>query len=65
MIVRGDDLGMTKGSLTAFERAMNNGVLTTAGIIVPGPWFEAAAELARRNPGWCTGVHLLCVAKTP
>lgn len=63
LIVRGDDLGMTQGSLTAFERAMNSGVLTTAGIIVPGPWFEAAAELARRNPGWCTGVHLCLVGE--
>ena len=63
VIVRGDDLGMTQGSLTAFERAMNNGVLTTAGIIVPGPWFEAVAELARRNPGWCTGVHLCLVGE--
>jgi chitin disaccharide deacetylase len=63
LIVRGDDLGMTQGSLVAFERAFNEGVLTSGAIIVPGPWFESAAELARRNPGWCTGVHLCLVGE--
>ena len=63
VIVRGDDLGMTQGSLVAFERAFNEGVLTSGAMIVPGPWFEAAAELARRNPGWCVGVHLCLVGE--
>lgn len=61
LIIRGDDLGMTQGSLEAFETAFNEGVLTCAGIQVPAPWFEGAAELCRKNPGWCIGVHLtLC-----
>ena len=63
LIVRGDDLGMTQGSLAGVEKAMNEGVLTCTSIIVPGPWFEAAAELARRNPGWCTGIHLCLVGE--
>ena len=63
LIIRGDDLGMTQGSLVAFERAFNEGVLTSGAMIVPGPWFESAAELARRNPGWCTGVHLCLVGE--
>ena len=63
LIVRGDDLGMTQGSLVAFEKAFNQGVLTSGAIVVPGPWFEAAAELARRNPGWCIGVHLCLVGE--
>lgn len=63
LIVRGDDLGMTQGSLVGVEKAMNEGVLTCTSMIVPGPWFEAAAELARRNPGWCTGIHLCLVGE--
>jgi predicted glycoside hydrolase/deacetylase ChbG (UPF0249 family) len=63
LIVRGDDFGMTQGSLLAFERALNEGVLTCAAMVVPGPWFEGAAELARRNPGWCTGIHLCLVGE--
>ncbi len=58
LIVRGDDMGMTQGSIEAFERAFNRGILTSGAIQVPAPWFEAAAEIAKKNPGWCVGVHL-------
>ena len=61
MVVRGDDMGMTQGSLAAFEKAFNEGVLTSGAIQVPAPWFEGAADLCKKNPRWCTGVHLtLC-----
>lgn len=63
LIVRGDDLGMTQGSLMAFEKAFNEGILTCASILVGAPWFEGAAELCRKNPGWCTGVHLSLVGE--
>ena len=58
LIIRGDDFGMTQGSLVAFERAFNEGVLQCGAMVVPGPWSEAASELARKNPGWCVGIHL-------
>ena len=63
LIIRGDDMGMTQGSLEAFERAFNNGVLTCGAIQVPAPWFEGAAELCRKNPGWCVGVHLCLIGE--
>ena len=63
LIIRGDDMGMMQGSLVAFEKAFNEGVMTCASILVPGPWFTGAAELCRKNPGWCTGVHLCLVAE--
>jgi chitin disaccharide deacetylase len=63
LIVRGDDMGMTQGSLVAFEKAFNEGVLTAGGIIVPAPWFEGAADLCRKNPRWCAGVHLALVGE--
>jgi len=63
LIVRGDDLGMTQGSLVAFERAFNEGILTCGSVIVCAPWFEAAAALSRNNPDWCTGVHLSLVGE--
>jgi predicted glycoside hydrolase/deacetylase ChbG (UPF0249 family) len=63
LIVRGDDFGMTEGNLEAIEKAMNEGVMTSTAMIVPAPWFEGAAELARRNPGWCTGIHLCLVGE--
>jgi chitin disaccharide deacetylase len=63
LIVRGDDFGMTQGSLAAFEKGFNEGVLTCGSIIVPAPWFEGAADLAKRNPNWCLGVHLTLVGE--
>ena len=56
-------MGMTQGSLEAFEAAFNRGVLSCASLIVPGPWFEGAADLCSRNPGWCTGIHLCLVGE--
>ncbi|MFC1692437.1 carbohydrate deacetylase [Candidatus Latescibacterota bacterium] len=63
LIIRGDDLGSTQGSLVAFERAFNEGVLTCASILTVAPWFEGAAELCIRNPGWSVGVHLTLVGE--
>ena len=63
LIVRGDDLGMTQGSIAAFQRAFTEGVITCAGIQVPAPWFEAAAKLSRNNPDWCMGVHLTIIGE--
>ena len=63
LLVRGDDLGMTQGSLAAFEKAFNEGVLTCGSILVCAPWFEGAADLCRRNPQWCVGVHLSLVGE--
>ena len=63
LIVRGDDLGMTQGSVSAFERAFSDGILTCGSIQVCAPWFEAAAALAKRNPKWCMGVHLTLIGE--
>jgi predicted glycoside hydrolase/deacetylase ChbG (UPF0249 family) len=63
LIIRGDDMGMTQGSLAAFEKAFNEGVLTSAAIQACAPWFEGAAALCRKNPGWCVGVHLTLVGE--
>ncbi len=63
LIVRGDDLGMTQGSIVAFDRAFKKGVLTCASVLACAPWFEAAAGFAGNNPGLCIGVHLSLVGE--
>lgn len=63
LIIRGDDMGMTQGSIAAFQRAFNQGVLTCASIQVTAPWFEAAAALSKGNPNWCLGVHLAIIGE--
>ena len=63
LIVRGDDFGMTQGSLVAFEKAFKEGILTCASLQVPAPWFEAAADLAKKNSTWCVGIHLTLIGE--
>lgn len=63
LIVRGDDMGMTHSANMAFERAFNQGVLTSGAVQVCAPWFEEAAELCRKNPGWCVGAHLCLIGE--
>jgi chitin disaccharide deacetylase len=63
LIVRGDDFGMTQGSLPAFERGFKDGILTCGSLLVNAPWFEGAANLIRKNPTWCVGVHLSLVGE--
>jgi predicted glycoside hydrolase/deacetylase ChbG (UPF0249 family) len=63
LIVRGDDFGMTQGSLIAFEKGFNEGILTCGSLLVQAPWFEGAAALARKNPKWCIGIHLSLVGE--
>ena len=63
LIIRGDDLGMTEGSIEAFNEAITKGVLTCASIQVPAPWFEAAVELTKRHPAFCFGVHMTLISE--
>jgi hypothetical protein len=63
LIVRGDDFGMTQGSLIAFEKGFNEGILTCGSLLVQAPWFEGAAALARKNPKWCLGIHLSLIGE--
>jgi predicted glycoside hydrolase/deacetylase ChbG (UPF0249 family) len=63
LIVRGDDLGMSQGSIAAFEKAFREGILTCASIQVPAPWMEAAADLASKHPEWCFGIHLTLIGE--
>ncbi|HPS54793.1 MAG TPA: ChbG/HpnK family deacetylase [Sedimentisphaerales bacterium] len=63
LIIRGDDMGMTHGSVVGFERSLNQGVMTCASMQPVGPWFEAATQVAKNNPQWCTGVHLTLIGE--
>ncbi len=58
LIVRGDDMGMTHACNMAVEKCFSNGIMTCVGLIVPAPWFEEAARMAREHPEWGVGVHL-------
>jgi len=63
LTVRGDDIGMTQGSVEAFEKAFNRGILTCASLQVVAPWFESAANLVKKNQKWCVGIHLSLIGE--
>ena len=56
--VRGDDFGYTHASNLALEKGFADGVMQSASVLVPGPWFNETAQILRRHPEWSVGVHL-------
>ena len=57
LVVRGDDFGYTHASNIALPQAFD-GIMTSASVLVPGPWFSETAALAAAHPEWSVGVHL-------
>jgi chitin disaccharide deacetylase len=58
LIVKADDMGAGHGINVATIDAHRRGVVTTANVIVPGPWFPQAARLLNETPSLDAGVHL-------
>lgn len=57
-IIHTDDIGMCQASVTAFERLNEVGIISSGAVMVPCPWFLAAAEYFRSHPQVDLGVHL-------
>jgi predicted glycoside hydrolase/deacetylase ChbG (UPF0249 family) len=62
LIFNCDDLGSSQGANAAIERGLNDGVATSASLMVPCPW---ARDAARRLAGRDIGVHLTLTAEYP
>src|SRR6185369_3869370 len=62
LIVNADDFGVSEPVNQAIIRAFNEGVLTSASLMVTGAAFEQAVMLAKENPGLAVGIHLVTVA---
>jgi predicted glycoside hydrolase/deacetylase ChbG (UPF0249 family) len=58
LIMRADDMGFCNAANLACIKGYKEGVITSVEVIVPGPWFLAAAALLRENPSLDAGVHL-------
>jgi chitin disaccharide deacetylase len=64
LIVTADDFGRSPEINTAVERAHRAGFVSQASLMVNEPAAAEAAEIARRNPALCVGLHLtLCVGR--
>ena len=61
LIVNADDFGASGQVNEAVIRAFNEGVLTSASLMVTGAAFEHAVMLAKENPRLAVGIHLVTV----
>lgn len=58
LIVNADDFGASDSINQAVAQAHREGILTSASLMVTGPAFEEAVELARQLPRLGVGLHL-------
>ncbi|HWT02138.1 MAG TPA: polysaccharide deacetylase family protein [Pyrinomonadaceae bacterium] len=58
LIVHADDLGMAHSVNAASVKALETGLVSSASIMVPCPWFTEIAAYARKNAGADLGLHL-------
>ncbi len=58
VVFHADDLGMCHAANTAFASIAEFGLTRCGSVMVPCPWFQELAQLARENPAWDIGVHL-------
>lgn len=58
LIINGDDVGMCHTANVATIDALENGLMTSATILVPCPWFLEIADYARTHPQADFGIHL-------
>jgi chitin disaccharide deacetylase len=61
VIITGDDFGLAPAVNAAIVRAHGEGLLTSASLIINGPAWQEAVDLARANPDLSVGLHLTLI----
>ncbi|WP_243373028.1 hopanoid biosynthesis-associated protein HpnK [Geotalea sp. SG265] len=61
LIINADDFGLSSGANRGIIRAWQEGILTSASLMVGGIAFEEAVSLAKANPELQVGLHLTLV----
>ena len=61
LIINADDFGVSPGVNRAVIKGWQEGVLTSASLMVTGAACDEAVDLARQNPGLQVGLHLTLV----
>jgi predicted glycoside hydrolase/deacetylase ChbG (UPF0249 family) len=57
-ILHADDIGMCQATINAYAHLDEFGAVSSGSVMVPCPWFLAAAEYARSHPETDLGIHL-------
>ena len=65
LIVNCDDFGSALCANAGVEKALNDGIATSATVMVPCPWAYDAVQRALAHPRWAIGVHLTHTAEWP
>lgn len=63
LIVHADDIGMCHASLSGLPELFGAGIVTSAAVMVPCPWFLETAAICRQYPELDLGVHLTTTAE--
>ena len=63
LILNADDFGMCHDQNEGVIRGLKEGLFTSSTILVTCPWFEEAADFARKNPAADLDVHLTLTAE--
>ena len=58
LIIHADDLAIAHSEDAASLEALDKGYVTSASIIVPGPWLAEVADYAKAHPDADLGLHL-------
>ena len=58
IVVHHDDIGANHATNTAFVELFDKGICTSGSVMVPCPWFDETAAIARSRPDLDLGVHL-------
>ena len=65
LILHIDDMGFCHAANAASLECLTEGSATCASILVNGPWFQEAVQMAKANPQLDLGVHLTLTAEYP